>query len=112
MDQFLWMSREHLCVLVYLVTVMHSMQVGWWWVVMVTVKVTVMMMVVVMVVVVAGLPAWLVYRKLVGIPTFFKNLYLWKQRGVLSGRGQGSRAENGLEVRTAFHSLAPAIPDV
>jgi len=27
-DQFLWMSREHLCVLVYLVTVMHSMQAG------------------------------------------------------------------------------------
>ena len=28
------------------------------------------------------------------------------------GRGQGSRAEDGHEVRTAFHSLAPAIPDV
>jgi MAternally-affected-uncoordination protein len=27
-DQFIWMSREHLCVLVYLVTVMHSMQAG------------------------------------------------------------------------------------
>ena len=27
-DQFFWMSREHLCVLVYLVTVMHSMQAG------------------------------------------------------------------------------------
>ena len=31
-DHFIWMPREHLCVLVYLVTVMHSMQVqrgGW-----------------------------------------------------------------------------------
>jgi len=27
-EQFIWMSREHLCVLVYLVTVMHSMQAG------------------------------------------------------------------------------------
>ena len=27
-DQFIWMPREHLCVLVYLVTVMHSMQAG------------------------------------------------------------------------------------
>ena len=27
-DQFIWMNREHLCVLVYLVTVMHSMQVS------------------------------------------------------------------------------------
>ena len=27
-DQFIWMPREHLCVLVYLVTVMHSMQVS------------------------------------------------------------------------------------
>jgi len=27
-DRFLWMSREQLCVLVYLVTVMHSMQAG------------------------------------------------------------------------------------
>ena len=26
-DQFIWMAREHLCILVYLVTVMHSMQV-------------------------------------------------------------------------------------
>ena len=27
-DQFIWMAKEHLCVLVYLVTVMHSMQVS------------------------------------------------------------------------------------
>lgn len=27
-DQFIWMAREHLCILVYLVTVMHSMQAG------------------------------------------------------------------------------------
>merc|ERR1719394_1524259 len=27
-DQFIWMAKEHLCVLVYLVTVMHSMQAG------------------------------------------------------------------------------------
>jgi len=27
-DHFIWMPREHLCVLVYLVTVMHSMQAG------------------------------------------------------------------------------------
>ena len=27
-DQFIWMAKEHLCVLVYLVTVMHSMQGG------------------------------------------------------------------------------------
>ena len=27
-DQFIWMPKEHLCVLVYLVTVMHSMQVS------------------------------------------------------------------------------------
>ena len=27
-DQFVWMPKEHLCVLVYLITVMHSMQVG------------------------------------------------------------------------------------
>merc|ERR1719394_2310135 len=27
-DQFIWMPRDHLCVLVYLVTVMHSMMAG------------------------------------------------------------------------------------
>ena len=26
-DNFQWLSRDHLCILVYLVTVMHSMQV-------------------------------------------------------------------------------------
>ena len=26
---FLWMPKEHLCVLVYVVTVMHSMQAGY-----------------------------------------------------------------------------------
>ena len=26
---FVWMSKEHLCVLVYVVTVMHSMQAGY-----------------------------------------------------------------------------------
>lgn len=28
-DMFVWMSKEHLCVLVYVVTVMHSMQAGY-----------------------------------------------------------------------------------
>ena len=28
-DAFLWMSKEHLCILVYLVTVLHSMQAGY-----------------------------------------------------------------------------------
>lgn len=28
-DMFLWMPKEHLYVLVYLVTVMHSMQAGY-----------------------------------------------------------------------------------
>ncbi len=28
-DMFLWMPREHMCVLVYLVTVLHSMQAGY-----------------------------------------------------------------------------------
>jgi len=28
-DQFVWMPKEHLCVLVYLITVMHSMQAGY-----------------------------------------------------------------------------------
>ena len=26
-DHFQWLSKDHLCILVYLVTVMHSMQV-------------------------------------------------------------------------------------
>ena len=26
---FVWMTKEHLCVLVYVVTVMHSMQAGY-----------------------------------------------------------------------------------
>ena len=28
-DQFSWMSHDQLCILVYLITVMHSMQVNW-----------------------------------------------------------------------------------
>ncbi|CAG2180725.1 unnamed protein product, partial [Oppiella nova] len=28
-DMFIWMPREHMCVLVYLVTVLHSMQAGY-----------------------------------------------------------------------------------
>ena len=28
-DMFIWMAKEHLYVLVYLVTVMHSMQAGY-----------------------------------------------------------------------------------
>lgn len=28
-DKFIWMPKEHMCVLVYLVTVLHSMQSGY-----------------------------------------------------------------------------------
>lgn len=28
-DTFIWMPKEHMCVLVYLVTVLHSMQSGY-----------------------------------------------------------------------------------
>ena len=28
-DNFQWLSKDHLCILVYLVTVMHSMQVSY-----------------------------------------------------------------------------------
>jgi len=28
-DMFMWMPKEHLCVLVYLITTMHSMQGGY-----------------------------------------------------------------------------------
>lgn len=28
-DNFRWLSKDHLCILVYLVTVMHSMQAGY-----------------------------------------------------------------------------------
>jgi MAternally-affected-uncoordination protein len=28
-DMFMWMPKEHLCVLVYLITAMHSMQGGY-----------------------------------------------------------------------------------
>lgn len=28
-DMFMWMSKDHMCVLVYLVTVLHSMQAGY-----------------------------------------------------------------------------------
>lgn len=28
-DMFIWMPKEHMCVLVYLVTVLHSMQSGY-----------------------------------------------------------------------------------
>ena len=28
-DNFQWLSKDHLCILVYLVTVMHSMQAGY-----------------------------------------------------------------------------------
>lgn len=28
-DNFIWMPKEHMCVLVYLVTVLHSMQSGY-----------------------------------------------------------------------------------